>query len=476
MNLRKEIDSLCDYLRGEPEYSDFNSCMARNNSVAAQRNLEEMLERFPHNFLLKLNYGYILIKTGYPERARDIFREIILNPSCPWDIEYLAISNYMMACDYLGISNNARLDIRKYYPGSQGDCIQLSDSEKIIIGYITSDAFNHPVGRALAKVIENHDRDKFEINVFYSGETLDNIAQNILQNCDRMIYIGSNGQSGAMSSRDLYYKLREIHIEILIDCNGHTVGGARLPLFCKRPCLCNVTMFGYPNSTLLECFDMRISSEMVTGDRCRWYEPIYNNPYGYMPYFKSYDCKSAEFNCNEMIVIGCISPIAKISKSDIQYYDQLLQANERFQLVYARLGTQYSNDKAQWIMNQHSDNVKNRIVILNLKNQPYLKVFEICDVVLDHVNWSNQTLFQDATSCGVPFILSPKPGLLSSAMLSRDFAFQTGIKCNIEDYEHLDYYGANAFAIMDGFDNSKQWTHAFEEAMIDLYERRLGEL
>lgn len=482
MNFRKEIDKLCDYFQTheQPETRDFNWYMAKNNSVLAQKDIEEKLERIPGDIFLKLNYGYILIKTGYLERARDIFLSIILNPQCPIDIKYVAISNYIMACDYLGIENRDRIDIKQYYPASQGNSPIISESEKIILGYITSDAFSHPAGRALLKILEKHDRDKFEINIFYSGDVMDGIAKKIIENCDKMIYIGSHGQSGALSSRELYYKLREMKVEILIDCNGHTVGGARLPLFCKRPCLCNVTMLGYPNSTMLDCFDMRVSSEIVTIDQSLWTEPIFNNPHGYMPYFKSVDCDKIKFTPQEKIVLGCISPLAKISSEDIQYYNKLLLSNIKFQLIYARLGTQYSKDKVCEIMGQHSKEIKNRVAFLNLKNQSYLKVFEMCDLILDNTNWSNQMLFQDAYSCGVPAILMDEPGRLPCSMLSRDLNNQ--IKCgSIDPYNHginIERINriSNVFVLFDRmntFDNSAQWTRAFEEALVDLYERKV---
>jgi hypothetical protein len=478
MDFRKEIDKLCDYFQAheQPEKKDFNWYMAKNDSVSAQKNIEEKLEELPDDILLKLNYGYILTKTGYAEKARDIFHALIYNPWCPIDIKYFAISNYMMCCDYLGIPNRDRIDIKQYYPAPQGDDPIVSESEKIILGYVTSDAFSHPVGRALLKILENHDRDKLEVNVFYSGDVVDDMAKKIMDNCDRMIYIGSHGQPGALSSRELYYKLREMKVEILIDCNGHTVGGSRLPLFCKRPCLCNVAMIGYPNSTMLDCFDMRVSSAIVTIDQSLWTEPVYNNPYGYMPYFKSVDCNEIQFTPKEKIIIGCISPIAKISVQDIQHYNGALLSNDRFQLIYARLGSQYSIDKTNWIMRQHSDNAKGRITFLNLKKQPYLKAFEMCDFVLDHINWSNQMLFQDAYSCGVPALLMDKPGRLPCSMLSRDFINQVNNNdtqvYGDENINNLQVLSQLIFNKTKALDTSKQWTRAFEDALDDLYKRK----
>jgi hypothetical protein len=480
--LNDEIDRIVS----AEKHMSIEQCMTQNNHILAQNKIEEKLKINPDSIGSKLNYGYILIKTGYPKKAQDIYLSII-NSEYSSDIKFLAISNYMMCCDYLGILKEKRINIAQYYPKPQGDTPIISDSEKIILGYITSDAFAHPVGTALLKILENHNRDKFEINIFYAGDKLDPIAQKILENCDRMIYIGNSGQPDAISSRDFYNKLRGMKIEILIDLNGHTVGGTRLPLFCKHPCLCNVTMLGYPNSTMLDCFDMRVSSEIVSPNNSGakytpWTEPIWNNPYGYMPYFKSLDCCGIEVQNKDKIYIGCISSLAKISTQDIQFYNKLLLLNNNFHLIYARMGTQYSKGKADEIMGQHSEDVKNRIVFLNLGNQPYFKIFEMCDLVLDHTHWSNQMLFQDAYSCGVPAILMDRPGDLPCSMLSRDLNKSLEIELDDSsllqsmDNRYLNRVSKWYFEKMKSIDTSFQWTRAYEESLIDLFERKKSQL
>ena len=350
-------------------------------------------------------------------------------------------------------------------------------NSKIVLSYVSSDVYLHPVGKALYAIIQNHDRDKFEINVFYTHENRDIITQEIERNVDRFILAGNISADIKMSSKEMYDTIRSIKTNILIDTNGHTSGGCRLPLFCKRPALLQVTMLGYPNTTMLDCFDLKFASEITAPNLNEFTEPIFSNPFGYMPIFKSVFCDMPVWKDEPIITMGVVSTIAKISDEDILYYDSLLDKYPDTRLIYARLGKQYTDDKAQHVMSLHNN--KDRVVILNLGNAPYLKVFEMCDVILDQGNWCNHALMIDALSCGVPVILNPKHECCA-ARTSRDvyheLELDSSIEWILEDRQCIQQMSEALYTTMRTFDNSKQWTKAYEDAIAQAWERKNGAL
>ena len=122
--------------------------------------------------------------------------------------------------------------------------------DRIRLGYISSDFCQHPVPLLIARLIELHDRSRFEVLGFSTGlNDLSPIRGRIEKAFDRFHDV--QGQPQARVAQ----LLREQEVDILIDLTGHTEGD-HFEILNMRPCPIQVNWLGYPGtsgSASLDC-------------------------------------------------------------------------------------------------------------------------------------------------------------------------------------------------------------------------------
>src|SRR4051812_2274220 len=92
--------------------------------------------------------------------------------------------------------------------------------DKIRIGYLSADFGDHPVGRLMGGILENHDRTRFEVFA-YSTRPGSNLptAQRLRAAADHFVDIHD------LADADAAARIRIDKIEILIDLGCYTEGG-----------------------------------------------------------------------------------------------------------------------------------------------------------------------------------------------------------------------------------------------------------
>ena len=100
--------------------------------------------------------------------------------------------------------------------------------KRIRIGYFSADFKEHPVAYLIAKVLEQHNRDQFEV-FGYSiyGSSSCAMRQRLEKSFDSFVDIQS------MSDRDIALLARRDNIDIAVDLNGYTTN-ARTGIFAYR--------------------------------------------------------------------------------------------------------------------------------------------------------------------------------------------------------------------------------------------------
>jgi len=116
------------------------------------------------------------------------------------------------------------------------------DPEKLRIGYVSSDFREHAVGFAMTDVIEQHNRDSFEVFAYYCGiNRTDATQQRIVTAADQWTDINALDDDQAAA------KIAADGIDILVDLNGYTKD-ARTNVFARRPAPVAVNWFGFPGT------------------------------------------------------------------------------------------------------------------------------------------------------------------------------------------------------------------------------------
>ena len=116
------------------------------------------------------------------------------------------------------------------------------DRAKLRIGYVSSDFREHAVGFAMTDVMEQHNREHFEIFAYYCGiNRTDPTQQRIIKAVDRWLDINPLNDDQAAA------RIVEDEIDVLVDLNGYTKD-ARTKVFARRPAPIAVNWFGFPGT------------------------------------------------------------------------------------------------------------------------------------------------------------------------------------------------------------------------------------
>ena len=108
------------------------------------------------------------------------------------------------------------------------------------LGYISSDFCQHPVPLLIAKLIESHDRNQFEVLGFSTGLNDNSSIRARIEKAFERFY-DVQGRPPAMIAK----LLRELEVDILVDLTGHTEGD-HFEILSYRPCPIQVNYLGYP--------------------------------------------------------------------------------------------------------------------------------------------------------------------------------------------------------------------------------------
>ena len=119
---------------------------------------------------------------------------------------------------------------KKYYYSNYESTEKVefkNQNKKIKVGYVSADFRTHPVSLLLARVIELHDKSKFEIYGYSLVREEDEITSRLKEAFDKFIYIGDHTDLEAINL------IRKDNINLAIDLMGYSKN-ARVNLFAKR--------------------------------------------------------------------------------------------------------------------------------------------------------------------------------------------------------------------------------------------------
>ncbi len=129
--------------------------------------------------------------------------------------------------------------------------------KKLVIGYLSGDFGNHPVGQTIHGLFGAHDRNQVEVNCYSYGED-DNseYRRHIAKTCNKFVDI--RGLTHAQAAGRIYSDA----VDILIDLAGHTRNN-RLSICALRPAPIQISYLGFPGSVGADFFDYLIADKFV---------------------------------------------------------------------------------------------------------------------------------------------------------------------------------------------------------------------
>ncbi|MDO6963252.1 O-linked N-acetylglucosamine transferase, SPINDLY family protein [Rhizobium alvei] len=152
--------------------------------------------------------------------------------------------------------------------------------DRIRIGYLSGDfASTHATMRLLRRVLEIHDRDRFDITLYcYTPAELVAADDGGRSQWGRIVPIGH------LNDQEAARQIRADGIDILVDLKGHT-GGSRCQILNLGPAPLQMAWLGFPGSTVNVDLDYVIGDRVVLPETARpfYHEKFLRLPHSYQP-------------------------------------------------------------------------------------------------------------------------------------------------------------------------------------------------
>jgi len=201
----------------------------------------------------------------------------------------------------------------------------INQNKKIKIGYVSADFRNHPVSLLLARVIELHDKSKFEIYAYSLGNEEDETTIRLKKAFDKFVYIGN------LIDYEAINLIRKDNINIAIDLMGYTKN-ARPNLFAKRIAPKQISFLGYPGTTGGDSIDYLIADKyVISKELSKFYsENILYMPNTFLPFDNTIKIEDKEISRKdyglpeEKFILAAFHRIDKINPKVLDLWSKVL--------------------------------------------------------------------------------------------------------------------------------------------------------
>lgn len=212
------------------------------------------------------------------------------------------------------------------FPQSALRPVPADGPERLRIGYFSADVGNHAVWRLFARMIELHDRARYEIHVYSLGDRAsDETHARVVQAADHFHDVAS------LTDAEIAELARGHAIDIAVDLNGHTTY-ARTAIFALRAAPIQISCLGYPGTMGAPFIDYIVADRTILPEDQQPYyteKPIYL-PHSYQPQDDRLDIAAppgrAELGLPEDAFVFCgINNCYKITPDLYDVWMRLLQ-------------------------------------------------------------------------------------------------------------------------------------------------------
>jgi predicted O-linked N-acetylglucosamine transferase (SPINDLY family) len=149
--------------------------------------------------------------------------------------------------------------------------------DRIRLAYISSDMAHHPVATHVVQLIENHDRDRFEvIGVGTNADDGSPQRKRLVAAFDRFV------DAHQQMPRAVAEQLRALEVDVLVDLNGHT-NGDNYDILAHRPAPVQASFLGYAGTTAAPFMDAVIADAIVTPSAAAYCEKLALLPHCFFP-------------------------------------------------------------------------------------------------------------------------------------------------------------------------------------------------
>ena len=201
----------------------------------------------------------------------------------------------------------------------------INKNKTLNIGFVSSDLKDHSIAYFLLPLLENINKNQFNIYCFSAVKTPDNVTEKFKSLSTQWRDISKDNNESVVK------QIKQDNIDILIDLSGHTLGSS-LNIFAYKPSPIQMTYLGYPFSTGLSNIDYRITDNFT--DPVGYTEHLHTEQLARLnPSFLCFQPGPETPICNMLpveksgyITFGSFNNYSKLSVSTIKSWAEILKA------------------------------------------------------------------------------------------------------------------------------------------------------
>jgi protein O-GlcNAc transferase len=281
----------------------------------------------------------------------------------------------------------------------------LQKPKRLRIGYFSADFKDHPVSHLISKMLEQHNRNHFEIYAYSIGpEKNDNIRQRIVNAVDVFDDVST------MNDRDVALLARQDKIDIAVDLTGYTTN-SRSGIFSYRAAPIQINYLGYPGTMGSDSIDYIISDPIVIPNHLQkhYSENIILMPNSYMATDNTRPVSSIPITRLEAglpedgFVFCCFNNNYKISPAEFDIWMRLL-TRVKGSVLWLRKSNNWSEDNfSKEAQNRGVDS--SRLIFAGRKPMDeHLARHKLADLFLDTFAFNAHTTATEALWAGLPVV------------------------------------------------------------------------
>lgn len=429
------IDYLMEAHRLRPKDSEIlrligESCLQANHISAAMKYFVESLKINKYNYFTWQNMASALHARGNVsealEAASQYLHEHLNNRQVLTKFEADAHCNYLfmrMAIEYdfkkLMADFKAFADI---YASDISYPVAIRKREpgrKIRVGYVGSDFYRHAALSIYRPLFDLYDPEIFEIYAYSSTVHEDAVTDELMPLFTRWLNVTS------FSDQDLFNRIRNDEIDILVDLNGITTNN-RLFVFTRRSAPIQITGLGFISPTNIPQVDMYFSDPYITNreradaveNQSPWILPSVMH---YSPPKEEIEIRDFPFKESGYITFGSANNLYKITPQVIGVWANILKKvpNSKIALKSKQFDDELT--AADVLKRFHSFGINaDRIELVGLSSyHEHIKFWNNVDIALDSFPYQGGITTCEAQYMGVPFV-TIDVGTKTSVSLSRN--------------------------------------------------------
>jgi protein O-GlcNAc transferase len=196
-------------------------------------------------------------------------------------------------------------------------------NKRLKLGLLSADLHHqHPVNIFIQPVLSRLNKDRFEVTIYYVGETYDEQTQRVMQYVDNWVHATNWSQT------KLKTHIRDDAVDIMLDLSGHTSRN-RLMVLAQRVAPVQVSFLGYPSSTGVPNIDWLLADAIVAPPEHDelYTEQVYRLPHSVFCYAPDVDYQYPSYQSvafRRTLTFGSFNNALKLTSRTIKLWSKIM--------------------------------------------------------------------------------------------------------------------------------------------------------